>query len=163
MIAIGIDPGTNTGFAIWDPHARQLLAVESLMLHRALKRVEALRADDPLVIFEDARSMRIGGGKTYGQQSRLQGVGSVKRDSAIWEEFLEDAGLPYQARTWKPGTTKWSAKEFQLITGWTAQTNNHGRDAAVIVHGLNLPMAQGIVQAWRQRNAYPSTRTSAGR
>lgn len=161
MIAIGIDPGTTTGFAIWDPHARQLLAVESHKLHQALRRVEALRADNPLVIFEDARTMRIGGGKTYGQQSRLQGVGSVKRDSAIWEEFLEDIGLPYQARLWKPGTTKWSAEYFKRITGWSAQTNNHGRDAAVIVHGLNLPMAQGLVRVWEQRNAYTPPRTSA--
>lgn len=163
MIVIGIDPGTTTGFAIWDPHTRALLAVDSMKLHRALARVESLRADAPLVIFEDARTMRIGGGETYGQKSRLQGVGSVKRDSAIWEEFLEDAGLPYQARTYKAGTTKWTADYFQRITGWTAQTNNHGRDAAVIVHGLNLPMAEGIVRAWQQRNAYTPPRTSARR
>lgn len=163
MIVIGIDPGTHTGFAIWDPHARQLIAVESCKIHQAMRKVENLRADSPLVMFEDARTMRIGGGKTYGQKSRLQGVGSVKRDSAIWEDFLEDTGLPYHARTWKPGTTKWSAEEFLRITGWGIQTNNHARDAAVIVHGLNLPMAQGLVRAWEQRHAYTPPRTSARR
>lgn len=163
MIVIGIDPGTTTGFAIWDPHARQLLAVESWKIHQAMRRVESLRADSPLVLFEDARTMRIGGGKTFGQNSRLQGVGSVKRDSAIWEDFLEDAGLPYQARMWKPGMTKWSAPEFLRVTGWSLPTNNHGRDAAVIVYGTNLPMAQGMVRAWEQRRASPPPRTSACR
>lgn len=162
MIVIGIDPGTYTGFAIWDAQTRALLAVESLKLHRALVRVEALRADRPLVMFEDARTIRMCNGRNDAKgKSVLQGVGSIKRDCSIWEDFLEDSGLPYQARTWKPGTTKWSAEEFRRITGWTAQTNNHGRDAAVIVHGLNLPMAQGLVRVWEQRNAYTSPRTSA--
>lgn len=164
MIVLGIDPGTHTGFAIWDPHSRALLAVESLKLHRALLRVEALRADHPLILFEDARTIRMYHGRNDAKgKSVLQGVGSVKRDCSIWEEFLEDSGLPYQARTWKHGTTKWSAEEFKRVTGWSAPTNNHGRDAAVIVYGLNLPMAQGIVRAWEQRNAYTPTRTSARR
>lgn len=163
MIVIGIDPGTTTGFALWNAERRELLAVESWKIHLAMKLVESLKADKPLVIFEDARSMRISGGKTFGKEERLQGVGSVKRDSSIWEDFLEDLGVPYQARMWKPGTTKWSAEEFKRVTGWAQKTNNHARDAAVIVHGLNLPMAQGIVRAWEQRRAYTPTRTSASR
>lgn len=161
MIVIGIDPGTVTGFAIWDPHTRQLLAVESHKLHQALSRVEALKPDNPLVIFEDARTMRLGGGATFGQKSRLQGVGSVKRDSAIWEEFLEDLGVPYQAKKWCAGTTKWDAARFAQTTGWTLQTNNHGRDAGVIVYGLNLPMAEGIVRSWEQRSGNATRPSSA--
>jgi len=114
-----------------------------------------------LVIFEDARTMRLGGGETFGQKSRLQGVGSVKRDSSIWEDFLEDVGIPYQAKKWCAGTTKWDAARFKRDTGWLPQTNNHGRDAGVLVYGLNVPMAMGIVAAWEQRNTrgtLPSSR-----
>lgn len=138
--------------------------MEEMKIHQAMRRIEVHKADAPLVMFEDARTMRIGrNSETYGKTARLQGVGSVKRDSAIWEDFLEDLGFPYQARTYKAGTTKWTAEYFQRITGWPARTNEHARDAACIVHGLNLPMAQGLVRVWEQRNAHTATRTSARR
>ena len=31
--------------------------------------------------------------------------------------------------------TKLSAEQFRRITGWTEQTNEHGRDAAMLVFG----------------------------
>lgn len=173
MIVIGIDPGTTTGFAVWDPHARLFLAVDSMQLHKALRRVELMKTDvpvdqyrennaAPLVIFEDARTLRV----HHGQNARkgnavLQGVGSIKRDCAIWEEFLEDMGIPYQAKNWTRGTTKWSAAKFAQVTGWQSRANEHARDAGVIVHGLNLPMAAGIVQAWEQRNKRSATSLSS--
>lgn len=166
MIVIGIDPGTHTGLAVWDPHARALLAVESLKIHRAIQKVGALMADSLLVIFEDARQRHYFTNdakvQKYGAGVR-EGVGSVKRDCSIWEEYLEDQGIPYQARKPKSGMTKWDADKFALLTGWTAKTNEHGRDAAAIIHGLNLPMAQAIVHAWEQRHAQASPRTSARR
>lgn len=149
MIVLGIDPGTTTGYAVWDAAERMLLSVSSCSIVVAMNSADILCPS--LVIFEDARTMRVGGGKTFGQQSRLQGVGSVKRDSSIWEEYLEHRGIPYQAKRWCAGTTKWDRVRFERDTGWTAPTNEHGRDAAVIVYGLNLPMAKGIVQAWEQR------------
>lgn len=103
-----------------------------------------------LVIFEDARTIRIGGGENFNRKEKLQGVGSIKRDCAIWEEFLEGEGLPYQGKRWTRGTTKWDADYFKRTTGWTGQTNNHARDAAVLVFGLNLPICAGIVRVWQE-------------
>lgn len=163
MIVIGIDPGTTTGFASWSTESRALVRVESLRLHRALEEVRLLQEGSReittphhtplLVIFEDARTLRFRGGRNEKAGSKvLQGVGSVKRDCAIWQEFLEDMRIPYQAKVWSRGTTKWDAERFRQMTGWPGMTNEHARDAAVIVHGLNLPMAQGIVRAWEQRS-----------
>lgn len=161
MIVIGIDPGTATGFAVWDAKERKLCRVESMLLHQAMTAVLDIRAQKGtrcmplqpgqlLVIFEDARTIRIGGGENFNRKEKLQGVGSIKRDSAIWEEFLEDHGIAYQGKRWTRGTTKWDADYFKRTTGWTGTTNSHARDAAVIVFGLNLPMCGGIVRAWQE-------------
>lgn len=161
MIVIGIDPGTATGFAVWDAKERKLWRVESMLIHQAMTAVLDIRAQKGtrsmpleagqlLVIFEDARTIRIGGGENFNRKEKLQGVGSIKRDSAIWEDFLEDHGIAYQGKRWTRGTTKWDADYFKRTTGWTGTTNNHARDAAVIVFGLNLPMCGGIVRAWQE-------------
>lgn len=162
MIVVGIDPGTVTGFAVWDAAERKLWRVESMLLHQAMTALLEIRAQkgtrgmplEPgqlLVIFEDARTIRIGGGENFNRKEKLQGVGSIKRDSAIWEEFLEDHGIAYQGKRWTRGTTKWNADYFKRTTGWAGTTNNHARDAAVIVFGLNLPMCGGIVRAWQEQ------------
>jgi hypothetical protein len=161
VIVIGIDPGTTTGLAVWDAVARKLTRVESMQLHQAMTavldirsrkgtRCIALEPGQLLVIYEDARTIRIGGGENFNRKEKLQGVGSIKRDSAIWQEFLEDHGIAYQGKRWTPGTTKWDADYFKRTTGWTGQTNSHARDAAVIVFGLNMPMCGGIVRAWQE-------------
>ena len=66
----------------------------------------------------------------------LQGVGSVKRDCSIWEEFLKHHGLEYRALRPQRGGTKWDAADFKRITGWAKRTSGHGRDAAVLVFGV---------------------------
>jgi hypothetical protein len=149
VLVVGIDPGVTTGFAMWDARSRALIVVTSYGIVRAMREVQALAPQTPLVIFEDARkrtwfSNRDENQKKYGAGVR-EGAGSVKRDSSIWEEFLVDCGVPFKSKT--PGTKR-NAPYFEQLTGWRAQTNQHARDAALIVYGLNLPMCGGIVSAW---------------
>lgn len=150
MLVIGVDPGTNTGLGVWDTVDRKFLNVESANILEAIRRVRMWRPD--LVIFEDARKRgrfdkMDAEQKKYGAAVR-EGAGSVKRDCAIWEEFLEEAQIPYQAKA--PRSTKKDAAELAFLYGWTKRSNEHARDAAFIVAGLNTPMAEGIVQAWAQ-------------
>jgi hypothetical protein len=157
VILVGIDPGTNTGFATWDPLAFKLGIVEAVQLHRALESVAALQATIPLgsllVMFEDCRLLRMRGGRMAIEEGKygsavLQGVGSVKRDCNIWEEFLEDKGIPYRSKLPTKASLKWSAEKFEAITKWGKRTNGHARDAAVIVYGMNRPIAEGLVRVW---------------
>lgn len=142
MIIVGIDPGTDTGYAEWDVQAQQLLACESMKIHQAMQRVLALKPS--LVIFEDARQRQ-----WFGNAGRevLQGAGSIKRDSVIWQDFLADHALPYVAHHPMVGGTKMPSLSFQRLTKWAARTNEHARDAAMLVYQINLPMAQGMVRA----------------
>jgi hypothetical protein len=136
LIVIGIDPGVTTGYAEWMPATRRFNAVEGVSIHVAMWRVVQWHRDGELshVVFEDAR-LRTWFGKASREQ--LQGAGSVKRDSKIWSDFLADAGIAFRALSPKEKGAKYDAAQFARLTGWQAKTNEHGRDAGMLVFGTN--------------------------
>lgn len=142
MLYIGIDPGVNTGLAVWDDSRQKFVRVETLGIVTAMvELIEFLRyhgaMDDCYIYIEDARQ------RTYLPRERnlseyrgkLMGAGSVKRDCAIWEEFADYYGIPIQLVPPRKGATKWDADYFKKVTGWTGRTSNHARDAALLVFG----------------------------
>lgn len=133
---IGIDPGTNTGIAVWDCEKKQYKNVDSMKIHQAMDEVEywmAYGSYDVLVRFEDARLRKWYGNK--GNEAK-QGAGSIKRDCAIWEDYLKDSGIEYQAVAPKNIKTKMTAEAFRNLTGWKGRTNEHSRDSAMLVFGF---------------------------
>ncbi len=147
-LIVGIDPGAHTGYAVWCTTEKRLLVVESLPVHRAMDRVRELHRVGMLrhVVFEDARQRRGYFGATDAAQASRgagvrEGVGSVKRDCGIWQDFLVDLDIPFEARKPQAGTTKWAASYFARVSGWTAKTNQHARDAAcLVINAAALPM-----------------------
>lgn len=133
MKYIGIDVGTHTGVAVWDSEQQIFLSVETMKIHSAMELVLSYPKEDIVVLFEDARQR-----KWFGSNSnaKLQGAGSVKRDSSIWEDFLNDKGIKYRAIAPIKGGTKWTAERFKNILGWRGKTSEHSRDAALMVYGL---------------------------
>lgn len=141
-LIVGLDPGVETGWAIWDVKAQRLTDVQTLRIDEAMFAILAMWGvprDLIRVVFEDARQRTWFGprGTAAQERAKLQGVGSVKRDCAIWEEFLTAHGIPYVAQKPVAGATKWKADYFKKVTGWTARTSEHGRDAAVLVVGAS--------------------------
>ena len=139
-LLIGIDVGTHTGFAVWDRCAEAFTEVTSMPIHAALLRVKEIadRYSDGAVavVFEDARLRKWYGTHTAKKdRAKLQGAGSVKRDSTIWEDALRDWGIPFSKVAPKDNITKMDAEPFRRLTGWTRRTNEHGRDAAMLVWG----------------------------
>lgn len=137
MIWIGIDTGTHTGIAVWN--GKNFDVVETMPIHHALDFVHqyVIASADPVkVVFEDAR-LRTWFGKHTAEKDRqlLQGAGSVKRDCSIWEDALKDWGVEYIAKAPKDNMTKLHAETFRRITGYNGRTNEHSRDAAMLVYG----------------------------
>jgi hypothetical protein len=132
---IGIDPGVNTGFAVWDNRARRLKKVETNIACYVenICRVGFGTGKTVLVRFEDAR-LRTWFGKAGKEQ--LQGAGSIKRDCQRWEEFLTYYDIPFEEVAPKNNRTKMTAEEFKRLTGWNERTSSHARDAAMLVFGL---------------------------
>lgn len=134
MIHIGIDPGTRTGLAAWDDKERTFLEISTLMIHEAMDRVKAyLPSPEGCRIYvEDARLRR-----WYGKKGResLQGAGSIKRDSAIWDDYLKSLGADYRMQPPQVGGTKLWDWTFKQIVPWKGRTSEHSRDAAMMVYG----------------------------
>jgi hypothetical protein len=128
---VGIDPGKITGVA--ESCDGGLVFVGSMLIHQAMERiVAAALIHDLTVHVEDARKRKWLGAK--GREA-LQGAGSIKRDCTIWEDFLRDQGIRFVLEPPKNTLTKLNADQFRKLTGWRKRTNEHSRDAAMLVFG----------------------------
>lgn len=137
MIQIGIDCGVKTGFAVADKGV--LTRVETLTITKAMEAVKELHGKYPdmVVKIEDARK-RTWFGSMDARQAKSgagvrEGVGSVKRDCSIWEQFCVEQGIKYELVHPAANATKTKDAYFKKITGWTGRTNEHARDAAMLV------------------------------
>ncbi len=137
---IGIDPGTNTGIAVYNIKSDALILVETRMIHRAmdyvLNRWQSLARENYLirikVYLEDSRNVSRGGKNAA---FMAQGAGSIKRDCSIWEDFLKDYGIDHQfIRPGKNSKLKVTAEYFKKVTGWEGRTSNHSRDAGMLCY-----------------------------
>ena len=137
---VGIDCGVNTGYAVWDKKLKELLQVKSCMIHDALSAVSILNVGTEGSVFvrvEDARLRKwIPAGRNEKEErGRREGAGSVKRDSQIWEHFLKASNIDHEMVAPKNNSTKLKSDYFKKLTGWNEMTNEHGRDAAMLVYG----------------------------
>ena len=144
MILIATDPGVHTGFAAWDTEAKKLLEVACYQAVEA--EIRALHYccthEEVFLLYEDARLRKWYG--TKGTEA-LQGAGSIKRDSSRWEEFCIYHKIPHKGIAPAKGATKWTAERFAKVTGWQGRTNEHARDAAMMVYGRNAIRLDGAV------------------
>lgn len=135
MRLLAVDPGVTTGLALYCTERRKLLRVWSSGCVDALFEAADMHAQGELqrLVIEDAR-LRTG---YFGERSRhkLQGAGSVKRDCGIWTELAARLGVPLQSISPRDKGRKLDSAEFKRLTGWDERTNEHARDAAMLVFG----------------------------
>lgn len=166
-VVLGLDPGTRTGLAVaaLDPGGTwRWVDLRTLPVHQALLLVRELLAEaatlrrDVLVVVEDARQVRFGTDRV-----KIQGAGSVKRDSTLWQDALADwlpELLPHGGRGYvllaRPGgkrsLRKCPAGQLALVTGCDLPASAHARDAAALAweQFLHDPPA-----AWRAVQLLP--------
>ena len=136
MLYIGIDPGVNTGLAVWDGHRFTEVVTASIV--GAMRIILQYAAEHPVtLVVEDARKRKYLPRERSNAEyrGRLMGAGSVKRDCAIWEEFAAYYDILIEMPAPRPGLTKWDAAYWEKVTGWKGRTSNHARDAAMLVFG----------------------------
>ena len=134
---IGIDPGTNTGFARMSGGKLEVVGTYSI-----LNAIELVSNSYTLHLLSHGDSNA--GFVVYVEDARLRGgnqlaarlAGSIRRDCNIWQEFLTARKIPHQfVRPTKHSMTKLDSATFARRTGWTGRTNEHGRDAAMLIWG----------------------------
>lgn len=135
-LLIGIDPGSNCGFASLIP------GTKILCLHQFKSNIEAmfhcmrLANDwDIELTIEDAR--KVVKNAYFAQKANRgkdQGVGYVKAYCKEWEAFCVLRGYQYQMIS--PKNTKMDESFFEKLTGKkTLKTQHHMRDAALLIFG----------------------------
>lgn len=135
-VYIGIDPGVQTGVAVWNSKEGHFQTLRTLKIHQVMELIaeaKRINEDGLFIRFEDARKR-----KWFGNSGRekLQGAGSVKRDCTLWEDFLIDLAVDYECVEPKRNKTKLSAEQFKQMTGWSKRSSVHSRDAAMLVFGM---------------------------
>lgn len=128
-LVIGIDPGVNTGLAIWSRSQNGLIECKSCSIVEAMWQLGNVRSTIALMVMEDAR-LRTWFGKSG--REVLLGAGSVRRDCSIWTEWAEHYGVPLKSISPQQKGAKLNADVFARITGWKGKTNEHARDAGVL-------------------------------
>ena len=118
---------------MWNKDTKGFEEILTLKIHQALDSVleyHMTYGERLFVRFEDARLR-----KWFGNSGRekLQGAGSIKRDSVIWEDFLKDNLINHEAVAPKNNSTKLSKEQFEKITKYKGRTSEHARDAAMLV------------------------------
>ncbi|MBO1529631.1 hypothetical protein J3492_00185 [Psychrobacter sp. F1192] len=147
VILIGIDTGVKTGFAhsidgvLQEVSTQTILSAQDKVL---AIRDEAAQSDVKLIVcIEDVRK-RGWVDRSIGRE-RMQGVGSVKRDCGIWQEFCERHGLRHILVAPANIDTKRKAKDFEVITGWAGRTSEHARDAGMMIYKYHRLIEKGVV------------------
>ena len=134
-VFIGIDTGTKTGIAIWNASASKFDHIGTTTISRAMDMVRGFKTagHEVFVRVEDARLRKWFGDKS---DDKIQGAGSVKRDAAIWEDFLKENNIRFEMVHPMKGATKLSKEQFFKTTGYTGLTSEHSRDAAMLVYKM---------------------------
>lgn len=136
---IGIDPGIITGIAVFDSHIKALVLVKSYKLFKVFDIIDMYNVTkDCIVYIENPNTwVPFKSSTRQANDSKLQGSGAVKQTYKHLLEFFADREIECIPTKIQGNIKKTDSKLFQQITGWSAETNKHGRDAALIVFNRN--------------------------
>lgn len=140
-IVFGIDPGKNTGLAVYNDG-------KLLSLYTLIDKIDktgflfSLPGDHKLVVIEDSRLQPYfdrPGQNERAQTKIARDIGKIDKQCDEIEYLCEKNGVPLIRISPKGKGAKVDSKQFNAITGWVGRSNQHERDAAMV--------------AWRYRHA----------
>lgn len=140
-IYVGIDPGKNTGVAIYDAADKslQVLSLDFWGLiawinHAPERRHYTYVLEDPQQNKSLYARHAIGkkAAAVVGKMGR--DVGRNLENAFLLIEYFKRQGIEYRAV--RPCGKKWNQADFERWTGLTIRTNEHTRDATKLVWGL---------------------------
>lgn len=132
---IGIDPGRNTGFCLYERLTKKIVKLELLDFWETVQTITNIK--DAMVIIEDPQLNKPvfnRGLKGNANLKVAQDVGRNKEQAFLLIEYMRKSKIPF--RQVQPRTEKWDHKYFVKLTKWDGSSNEHVRDAARLVWGL---------------------------
>lgn len=142
-VIVGIDPGSNTGIAIY--RAGQLSELQTIEPFQVAETIEAIMPGR--VVFEDSRLQSHTWSRKLSQAAQLKvarDVGQIDAWCRLIVATCERLGIPAHGISPKNKGSKLNAEQFEQLTGWTGRTNEHQRDAAALA--WQFRMASGVTR-----------------
>lgn len=137
-LVIGIDPGVETGYAVWSRARREFVELLTLSFWSAYDRILGYAQTDIEIFIENPDSKRSMYARTetveyQRQRERVaKNIGSNRREASLLIERLQALG--YQVTPVSPvRARKWDSQQFNRYTKHEGRTSQHVRDAARIV------------------------------
>lgn len=142
---IGIDPGVNTGFAVYESKSKKILELYTTDFWGCTGAINTLferLGYGMVVVIEDPNLnksihwnqipdiKKLG---INGQCKFAQNVGMNKKEADLIIKYLKLKGIPHKAI--KPTASKKDAIYVKRVTGYKGSTNEHTRDAIMLVFG----------------------------
>jgi hypothetical protein len=127
---VGIDPGTNTGFAVF--RSGKLLSLQTIHPLDIASTIAQLSPDR--VIFEDSRltSHLFTTNKNPAvAKSMARKVGQIDAYCGLITAACERLEIPAHGISPRQKGKKVKAEQFAALTGWDKPSNEHSRDAAM--------------------------------
>lgn len=143
ILTIGIDPGTETGIAVWNKTHNRFEVIDCLKIHQAIREVLYWTSTHNVIL------VRVESAKTWKpfsnsvealkkNQAKLKGAGSIIRDTSIWEDFLLDEKINHELVSLQSSIKKLKHHEFSKLTNVNIELNEHARDAAMLVYNPKM-------------------------
>ena len=131
MKVIGLDPGANTGVATFE--GGSLVSLETIAPHEIERTIRAVQP--ARVVFEDSRLLSHTWTTIKSRPAALKmarNVGEVDAWCKLIVAVCAQFDIPAHGISPKGKGAKVGAAEFERITGWAKQSNQHERDAAMV-------------------------------
>ena len=153
---LGLDGGNHIGFAIWDPSLKKFTKLVTYDFWQCINEIDNLRKDSFLygkqliVVVEDVSQNKpifklqkvyqitkgIHNSKLAAAGKVAESVGRVKQTSDLLIKYCESQNIQViKKRPRKNSNTKMKSDQFKRLTGYPDRTNEHSRDAAMLVFG----------------------------
>ena len=135
-VVIGIDPGANTGVAVYkDGH---LIDLYTKCHEQALLFVRTHKPS--LVVLEDSTlQSHLFAGTGLNRAAAIKvarNVGEIDAYCKLIKQYCASLGIPYLSMSPKQKGKKMARKEFDALTGCSIPSNQHERDAAMVAWSL---------------------------
>lgn len=133
MLILGIDPGANTGVAVFEGgRLSRLITIEPVHIGRLIDGHQPER-----VIFEDSRLQShvwTGAARSKAAAVKIgRNIGEIDAWCKLIVAECAQRGIPAHGISPKQKGTKIESQDaFNRITGWTGASNEHTRDAAMV-------------------------------
>jgi len=132
---IGIDPGVNTGVALFtNGKLLSLQTIQPIDIQDCVKRSFA-----DLIVFEDSRlqsAVWIPSASKAVANNIARKIGQVDALCSLIEETCNRYEIKFMRVSPKEKGGKINAEDFNKITGWSGRSNQHERDAAMVAWQL---------------------------